>query len=141
MNPSFAPVRAYLLGLQESITSAISAIDGNAFLVDKWEKPAGETLQGNGITQILENGLVFERAGCGFSHVRGPKLPPSATQHRPELTGSSFEAMGVSLVFHPRNPYVPTVHLNVRALLAQPESGEAVAWFGGRHGFDAVLRI
>jgi len=89
MNPSFAPVRAYLLGLQESITSAISAIDGNAFLVDQWEKPAGETLQGNGITQILENGLVFERAGCGFSHVRGPKLPPSATQHRPELTGSS----------------------------------------------------
>ena len=142
MNPSFEPVRQYLIGLQHRITSAVSAIDGNAFLIDAWQKPAGETLQGDGITQILENGNVFERAGCGFSHVRGPKLPPSATQHRPELSGSSFEAMGVSLVFHPRNPYVPTVHLNVRALLAKPESGEAVAWFGGGmdltpyYGFD-----
>jgi len=142
MNPSFEPVRQYLLGLQQRITSAVSAMDGNAFLIDKWEKPAGETLQGEGITQILENGRVFERAGCGFSHVRGPRLPPSATQHRPELSGSSFEAMGVSLVFHPRNPYAPTVHLNVRALLAKPESGEPVAWFGGGmdltpyYGFD-----
>ena len=146
MNPAFEPVRDFLLGLQQRITSGLSEIDGHAFISDPWEKPPGETLQGNGITQILENGNVFERAGCGFSHVRGPKLPPSATQHRPELAGSSFEAMGVSLVFHPRNPYVPTVHLNVRALLAQPASGEAVAWFGGGmdltpyYGFDEDAR-
>ena len=132
MNNAFEPVRAYLLDLQQRITAGIADIDGQGqFLSDAWEKPAGETLQGNGITKIMEQGAVFERAGCGFSHVTGPKLPPSATQHRPELSGSAFEAMGVSLVFHPRNPYVPTVHMNVRALLAKPEKGEPVAWFGG----------
>ena len=124
-------VRSYLMGLQTRITSAIAEIDGGAFLVDAWQKPSGEQLQGNGITQILEGGAVFERAGCGFSHVTGPKLPPSATQHRPELAGAPFEAMGVSLVFHPRNPYVPTVHMNVRMISAQPAQGEAVRWFGG----------
>ena len=127
-----AAARDYLIGLQSRITSAIEAKDGQAkFLVDKWEKGPGEQLQGNGITQILENGPVFERAGCGFSHVRGPKLPPSATQHRPELAGAPFEAMGVSLVFHPRNPYVPTVHMNVRMIAATPANGKTVAWFGG----------
>jgi coproporphyrinogen III oxidase len=111
-------------------------------LSDAWEKPAGEPLQGNGITMIMEQGNVFERAGVGFSHVTGPKLPPSATQHRPELNGSPFEAMGVSLVFHPRNPYVPTVHMNVRALMARTPDGQSVAWFGGGmdltpyYGFD-----
>ena len=91
-------------------------------------------MQGNGITQILEGGPVFERAGCGFSHVRGPSLPPSATQHRPELAGAPFEAMGVSLVFHPRNPYVPTVHMNVRMtrrprpVTASRSAGLAAAW-------------
>jgi coproporphyrinogen III oxidase len=124
-------VQDYLTGLQTRITDAIAAIDGSAFLVDEWEKPAGEMLQGNGITKILEGGAVFERAGCGFSHVRGPKLPPSATQHRPELSGAPFEAMGVSLVFHPRNPYVPTVHMNVRMLAAKAPDGTAVTWFGG----------
>jgi coproporphyrinogen III oxidase len=124
-------VRSYLMGLQTRITSAIAEIDGGAFLVDAWQKPSGEQLQGNGITQILEGGAVFERAGCGFSHVTGPRLPPSATQHRPELAGAPFEAMGVSLVFHPRNPYVPTVHMNVRMISAQPAQGEAVRWFGG----------
>lgn len=124
-------VRSYLMGLQTRITSAIAEIDGGAFLVDAWQKPSGEQLQGNGITQILEGGAVFERAGCGFSHVTGPKLPPSATQHRPELAGAPFEAMGVSLVFHPRNPYAPTVHMNVRMISAQPTQGEAVRWFGG----------
>jgi coproporphyrinogen III oxidase len=124
-------VRAYLTGLQSRITTAIAEIDGGSFLSDPWEKPPGETLQGNGITQILENGKVFERAGCGFSHVRGPKLPPSATHDRPELSGAPFEAMGVSLVFHPRNPYVPTVHMNVRMLSAQTSDGQSVAWFGG----------
>ena len=126
--------RDYLIGLQSRITGAIAAKDGGSFLVDAWEKGPGEQLQGNGITQILENGAVFERAGCGFSHVRGPKLPPSATQHRPELSGAPFEAMGVSLVFHPRNPYVPTVHMNVRMIAATPANGQTVAWFGGGMG-------
>src|SRR5659263_433665 len=99
-------VRIFLLGLQERITSAVAEIDGQSFVADPWQKEPGEVLQGNGITQILEGGQVFERAGCGFSQVRGPKLPPSATQHRPELAGAPFEAMRASLVFHPRNPYV-----------------------------------
>ena len=131
MNPAFAPVRTYLIDLQQRITSALTQLDGKSFLSDSWEKPKGETLQGNGITMIMEQGNVFERAGVGFSHVTGPKLPASATQHRPALKGSPFEAMGVSLVFHPRNPYVPTVHMNVRALMARTEAGEPVAWFGG----------
>ena len=125
-------VRAYLINLQKSIMTAVSAKDGGTpFVSDEWQKPSNEPLQGNGITQILENGKVFERAGCGFSHVRGSKLPPSATQHRPELAGAPFEAMGVSLVFHPRNPYVPTVHMNVRMISVTSQSGEAVRWFGG----------
>ena len=137
-----AKVRDYLLDLQDRITSAISAVDGNAFVVDRWKKAQNEPLQGNGITQILENGRVFERAGCGFSHVRGPQLPPSATQNRPELNGAPFEAMGVSLVFHPQNPYAPTVHMNIRMLAATPTGGETVFWFGGGmdltpyYGFD-----
>ena len=137
-----AQVRDYLVGLQAHITDALSAIDPTPFVSDAWEKPAGETLQGRGITKILEGGPVFERAGCGFSHVTGPKLPPSATQHRPELAGAPFEAMGVSLVFHPRNPYVPTVHMNVRMIAAKPAGQDPVAWFGGGmdltpyYGFD-----
>ncbi|MCX7277857.1 MAG: oxygen-dependent coproporphyrinogen oxidase [Burkholderiales bacterium] len=124
-------MRDYLLGLQSSITRRMAELDGGSFLSDAWEKPAGETLQGRGITQILENGAVLERAGCGFSHVRGPKLPPSATQHRPQLAGAPFEAMGVSLVFHPRNPYAPTVHMNVRMIVASPADAAPVCWFGG----------
>jgi coproporphyrinogen III oxidase len=131
MNHPTQVVRDYLTGLQNRITSAIAEVDGGSFLVDAWEKPAGETLQGQGVTQILEGGAVFERAGCGFSHVTGPRLPPSATQHRPELSGAPFEAMGVSLVFHPRNPYVPTVHMNVRMIAAMPADAEPVCWFGG----------
>jgi coproporphyrinogen III oxidase len=124
-------VRDYLLDLQERITSTIAVIDGTAFLSDPWTKPRNEPLQGDGITRIIEEGTVFERAGCGFSHVRGKRLPPSATQHRPELANAPFEAMGVSLVFHPRNPYAPTVHMNVRMLSATPPGGETVCWFGG----------
>lgn len=125
-------VKDFLLGLQTRITGAISAVDGQLFVPDAWQKAPGEPLQGQGITQILEGGAVFERAGCGFSHVQGTRLPPSATQHRPELTGAPFEAMGVSLVFHPRNPYVPTVHMNVRMIAASPLDGSApVCWFGG----------
>ena len=124
-------VRQYLLGLQERITSAIAQIDGKEFLADAWDKAPGEPLQGSGLTKIMEGGAVFERAGCGFSHVRGPRLPPSATQHRPELAGAPFEAMGVSLVFHPRNPYVPTVHMNVRMIAAKGADGREACWFGG----------
>jgi len=124
-------VSAYLRGLQQRITQAVTELDGTAFLTDAWEKAPGDALQGRGITQILEGGPVFERAGCGFSHVSGPKLPPSATQHRPELAGAPFEAMGVSLVFHPRNPYVPTVHMNVRMISARAQDGAEVCWFGG----------
>jgi coproporphyrinogen III oxidase len=131
MSTDTTQVRDYLQGLQQRITGALTAVDGTEFLTDAWQKPEGEILQGNGITQILEGGPVFERAGVGFSHVRGPKLPPSATQHRPELSGAPFEAMGVSLVFHPRNPYVPTVHMNVRMLAATAADGQVVTWFGG----------
>ncbi len=128
---SIEKVRTYLLELQDNIVATFSGIDGSDFQKDKWKKRPGEPLQGEGITCILENGGMFERAGCGFSHVRGGKLPPSATQHRPELTGSPFEALGVSLVFHPHNPYVPTVHMNVRMLAAKTPAGESVFWFGG----------
>jgi coproporphyrinogen III oxidase len=124
-------VRQYLEGLQQRITGAFGELDGTPFAADRWRKAPGEPLQGEGVSMILEGGTVFERAGCGFSHVTGPKLPPSATQHRPDLAGASFEAMGVSLVFHPRNPYAPTVHMNVRMLAALPEDGEPVHWFGG----------
>ncbi|MDG5973703.1 coproporphyrinogen III oxidase [Hydrogenophaga taeniospiralis CCUG 15921] len=131
MSQQTQEVRDYLTDLQERITSTVALIDGGRFVVDKWKKAPGESLQGQGITQILEGGAVFERAGCGFSHVKGPRLPPSATQHRPELSGAPFEAMGVSLVFHPRNPYVPTVHMNVRMIAAKPQGGAPVYWFGG----------
>ena len=144
MNDTFdiASVRDYLVGLQQRITTGLNAIDATPFVVDAWSKEAHEPLQGQGITMIMEGGPVFERAGCGFSHVSGPKLPPSATAHRPELAGAPFEAMGVSLVFHPRNPYVPTVHMNVRMIVAKPEGLAPVAWFGGGmdltpyYGFD-----
>jgi coproporphyrinogen III oxidase len=124
-------IRDYLLDLQGRIVRACAEVDGGTFTKDKWKKGKGEPLQGDGVTMILEDGKVFERAGCGFSHVVGEHLPPSATQHRPDLAGASFEALGVSLVFHPRNPYVPTVHMNVRMLAATPEKGESAAWFGG----------
>ena len=125
-------VREYLLDLQGRITTACAQVDGAAFIRDEWNKGKDEPLQGDGITAILEAGGVFERAGCGFSHVVGPRLPPSATQNRPELAGAPFEAMGVSLVFHPHNPYVPTVHMNVRMITAAPLNGaEPVSWFGG----------
>lgn len=125
-------VRTYLQGLQQRIVDAATEMDGGKpFVADAWTKAPGEPLQGDGITRIVEDSTVWERAGCGFSHVRGSALPPSATQHRPELAGAPFEAMGVSLVFHPRNPYVPTVHMNVRMISAQHAGQEPVCWFGG----------
>ena len=124
------------MGLQSSIVDAVEAHERAAgstvrFARDAWQKEPGEPLQGQGLTCILEGGEVFERAGVGFSHVSGPRLPPSATQHRPELAGAPFAAMGVSLVFHPRNPYVPTVHMNVRMIEAIRLGNEPVCWFGG----------
>ena len=156
MNDVVSEVRDGLLGLQQRICAALEAEDGRGrFIRDEWSKPpaapAPETpsaaapqggapasgrpgtgpLQGGGITRLMEEGALLERGGVGFSHVRGPALPPSATQHRPELAGAPFEAMGVSLVFHPRNPYVPTVHMNVRMLAAGHAGQEPVTWFGG----------
>ena len=124
------------MGLQSSIVDAVEAHERAAgstvrFARDAWQKEPGETLQGQGLTCILEGGEVFERAGVGFSHVSGPRLPPSATQHRPELAGAPFAAMGVSLGFHPRNLYVPTVHMNVRMIEAIRPGNEPVCWFGG----------
>ena len=130
---SVSDLRDYFLGLQDRITSKIAEIDGKPFLEDAWEKPEDSPLKGNGRSRILEGGNIFERAGVGFSHVRGDKLPPSATQSRPELQGRGFEAVGVSLVFHPRNPYIPTVHMNVRCFVAKgvKAGDEDVWWFGG----------
>ncbi|RVT49676.1 oxygen-dependent coproporphyrinogen oxidase [Rubrivivax albus] len=124
-------VRTYFLGLQDRIIGALQAEDGHDFLRDGWTRGPEERLQGDGLSRLVEEGGVFERGGCNFSHVRGPAMPPSATQHRPELAGAPFEAMGVSLVMHPRNPYVPTAHMNVRMFAALPEGREPVVWFGG----------
>ena len=126
-----AQVRAYLLGLQSRIVEAFQSEDGKPFLRDGWQRPAGGKLEGDGLSQLVEEGGLLERGGCNFSHVKGASLPPSATQHRGELAGAPFEALGVSLVMHPRNPYVPTVHMNVRLLAAFPEGREPVSWFGG----------
>jgi coproporphyrinogen III oxidase len=126
-----ASVRTYLLDLQDRICAAVEAEDGAArFQEDLWERAEG----GGGRSRVLSGGAVFEQAGVGFSHVFGPGLPPSATIHRPELAGRSFQALGVSLVFHPRNPYVPTTHMNVRFFIAEKEGHEPAWWFGG--GFD-----
>ena len=120
-------VRDFLERLQRDIVCGLEAIDGKSFRVDEWTRPQG----GGGRTCILEDGNFFERGGIGFSHVYGSGLPPSASASRPELAGRSFQAMGVSLVLHPRNPYVPTVHLNVRLFAAERAGEPAVWWFGG----------
>jgi coproporphyrinogen III oxidase len=127
-------VRTYLLQLQDRIIDALQAEDGRPFISDAWQREPGGRLEGDGCSRLIEGGNLLERGGCNFSHVKGPALPPSATQHRPDLAGAPFEAMGVSLVMHPRNPYVPTVHMNVRMLAALPKPGESrtpVIWFGG----------
>jgi len=122
-----ASIKEYLLELQELIVERIEQIDGRPFLRDSWVRPEG----GGGISCVLEEGNVLERGGVNFSHVFGDNLPPSASAVRPELAGRGFEAMGVSLVFHPRNPYAPTVHLNVRFFMATQAGAEPVWWFGG----------
>ena len=125
------PVRGYLLGLQTRIIDALQAEDGHTFLSDGWKREPGGHLEGDGLSRLVEEGGVLERGGCNFSHVKGRTMPPSATQHRPELAGAPFEAMGVSLVMHPRNPYVPTAHMNVRMFAARPQGRAPVVWFGG----------
>ena len=120
-------VRTWLLSLQERIVSAAEAVDGQQFLRDSWERPEG----GGGISRLIEEGNVLERGGVGFSHVKGSSLPPSAAANRPEVAGHPWEAMGVSLVFHPRNPYAPTVHMNVRFFTTTGEGNQRVWWFGG----------
>jgi coproporphyrinogen III oxidase len=131
---SISAVKAYLLDLQDRICAALEAEDGAAkFREDAWRRDEG----GGGRTRILAEGAVFEKAGVAFSHVHGDQLPPSATRHRPQIAGKGWEALGVSLVIHPRNPYVPTSHANVRFFSTKankPKSGEADFWFGG--GFD-----
>ncbi|MEZ5437701.1 MAG: oxygen-dependent coproporphyrinogen oxidase [Lysobacteraceae bacterium] len=131
--------RERLTAIQDRICQAIEAIDGGRFAEDAWQRepsPAGAplSLTGGGRTRVLKDGGVFEQAGIGFSDVAGSALPASATAKRPELAGAPFRAMGVSLVFHPRNPYIPTTHLNVRYFEATPRDGDPVWWFGG--GFD-----
>jgi coproporphyrinogen III oxidase len=124
-------VRSYLLDLQDRICAAVEAEDGaSRFAEDSWERPEG----GGGRSRVLSEGAIFEQAGVGFSHVFGPGLPASATAQRPDLAGRSFQALGVSLVFHPRNPYAPTTHMNVRFFLAEKPGHDPVWWFGG--GFD-----
>ena len=124
-------VKAYLLDLQDRICRELESEDGTAkFTEDNWTRAEG----GGGRSRILVEGAVFEKAGVGFSHVHGSTLPPSATAHRPELVGKPWQALGVSLVIHPRNPYVPTSHANVRFFVADPEGANPVWWFGG--GFD-----
>ena len=123
-------VKSYLLGLQDAICNGLTGIDGHSFQEDQWDREHG----GGGRSRVMAEGQVFEKAGVNFSHVFGAGLPPSATAKRPELAGRKFQAMGVSLVIHPRNPYVPTSHANVRFFLAEKDGEAPVWWFGG--GFD-----
>jgi coproporphyrinogen III oxidase len=121
------PVEQWLTGLQSRIVEQLEAFDGGRFDADGWKRPAG----GGGLSRVIEDSSFFERGGVNFSHVMGDAMPASATAHRPELGGRAFEAMGVSLVLHPRNPYCPTVHMNVRFFVASAEGRDPVWWFGG----------
>ncbi|MEH6586851.1 MAG: oxygen-dependent coproporphyrinogen oxidase [Halioglobus sp.] len=124
-------VKSYLLSLQDNICSALAEEDGKAdFITDEWQRTEG----GGGRSRVLAEGAVFEKAGVNFSHVMGDNLPASASASRPELAGRSYQAMGVSLVIHPHNPYVPTSHANVRMFVAEKEGAEPIWWFGG--GYD-----
>lgn len=131
--PDIEQVKAYLLDLQDRICDGLSEIDGHQFVEDDWQRDS-EKLGGGGRTRVLAEGGYIEKGGVNFSHVTGPSLPPSATQNRPEMEGRSYTAMGVSLVIHPRNPYVPTSHANVRFFIAEKAGEDPVWWFGG--GYD-----
>lgn len=124
-------VSSYLKTLQDTICESLTSIDGGEFTEDAWQHQNGS---GGGRTRVLSGGSVIEKGGVNFSHVKGDKLPPAATQKRPELAGKPFEAMGVSLVIHPQNPFAPTSHMNVRFFIAGAETDEPIWWFGG--GFD-----
>lgn len=129
--PDKQAVIEYLLSLQNRICDVIAAEDGRqSFIEDRWERAEG----GGGLSRVLNDGAIFEKGGVNFSHVMGARMPATATAHRPELAGRRFEAMGVSLVMHPHNPYVPTSHANVRFFIAEKEGAESVWWFGG--GYD-----
>jgi len=123
-------VKRYLNDLHDRITAAVEDIDTARFRRDPWTRPEG----GGGESRVLSDGSVFERAGVSFSHVHGARMPSSASNDRPDMADAPFEAMGLSLVFHPRNPFAPTTHCNVRFLMASPKAGPPVWWFGG--GFD-----
>jgi len=139
-------VRHYLLALQQRIVDALGEFDGQPFRSDTWQRPPSDRLRGDGRSCLIEAGDFFERGGVNFSHVRGDALPPSATAARPHLAGHAFEALGVSLVLHPRNPYCPTVHMNVRLFVAQRDAAPPVFWFGGGmdltpyYGFESDAR-
>ncbi len=122
-------VKDYLTDLQQRIVARLAAVDGTPFRTDSWQRPEG----GGGISRVLEEGGVFERGGVNFSHVKGASLPPAATASRPGLAGRTWDALGVSVVMHPRNPYAPTAHMNVRFFVAHPlaPAGEPTWWFGG----------
>ncbi|EKO3628920.1 oxygen-dependent coproporphyrinogen oxidase [Vibrio metschnikovii] len=128
-------VKQFLLELQDSICQQLEQADGKAKFVEEiWHREPGERLGGGGRTRVMKEGQVFEQGGVNFSHVTGQQMPVSATAHRPELAGRRFEAMGVSLVMHAHNPYVPTSHANVRFFIAEKEGETPIWWFGG--GFD-----
>ncbi|KQA98044.1 coproporphyrinogen III oxidase [Vibrio metoecus] len=128
-------VKSFLLQLQDQICQQLEAADGQAqFIEDAWQREPGEKLGGGGRTRVMRDGAVFEQGGVNFSHVFGEQMPGSATANRPELAGRRFEAMGVSLVMHPKNPYIPTSHANVRFFIAEKEGEAPIWWFGG--GFD-----
>ncbi len=134
--PDIDAVKKYLLSLQDSICAQLADEDGNAeFIIDEWQRPeGGKGMSGGGRTRLLTDGAVIEQGGVNFSHVFGDNMPASATAHRPELAGRSFQALGVSLVIHPHNPYIPTSHANVRFFIAEKEGADPVWWFGG--GYD-----
>ncbi len=128
-------IKSYLLTLQQQICDALADVDGKAFLTDDWSREKSAAgISGTGITRVLENGNVIERGGVNFSHVFGDHLPQAATAKRQELAGRHFQALGLSLVIHPRNPMAPTTHMNIRFFVAEKEGCEPVWWFGG--GFD-----
>jgi len=136
------PIVDYLRGLQDRIVAELERLDGGTFRADSWDRKGG----GGGISRLIEDGELLERGGVNFSHVMGANLPPSASAGRPEVAGRAFEAMGVSLVLHPRNPYIPTVHLNVRCFIATKAGADPVWWFGGGmdltpyYGFEEDVR-
>jgi coproporphyrinogen III oxidase len=133
--PDKHQVKAYLQSLQQVICRGLEEVEGREkFFLDNWQREPGEHLEGGGSSAVLQQGKLFEQAGVNFSHVTGTRLPGSATADRPELAGWAFEAMGLSLVIHPRNPYVPTSHANVRFFIAEKKGEVPVWWFGG--GFD-----